>query len=107
MNRAYDTRIAIERLRLGGSVSERHAARIAELEAVVGRLLANEAKLIADSVTMDRQMLQVLDCISALREDAEQAERDLRQADIATFTAFATFRSLSFWGRVRWVLTGR
>lgn len=46
--------------RVTGSVTERLAARLDEVEAVQARMLRNEAKLIADSVTMDARLAQVL-----------------------------------------------
>lgn len=90
-----------------GSVTERLSARLDALEPVVQRLLANEAKLIADAVTMDQRVKLLVDYATGLQADMRQSERSLRLAQGATFNSLVEFCGRSRWQRLRWLLTGR
>jgi hypothetical protein len=90
-----------------GSVTERLSARLDEVEAIQARTLANEAKLIADSVTMDATVAQV-------RRDAaaQAAYVERRWLDAGRYTATVSgehvaFVHRTFWGRLRWLVRGR
>jgi hypothetical protein len=100
-------RVAQPERHLRGSVSERLSARVAELEAVTARLLANEAKLIADSVTQDR-LLGLLEC--SLEESIDEHRDVARRLTVmqgATFNSLAEFCGRSFWHRLRWLALGK
>jgi hypothetical protein len=72
-----------------GSVTERLSARLDDIEPVVERLLANEAKLIADALTVDARV------------------SSLTQQQGATFNSLAEFCGRGWRGRLRWLVTGR
>ena len=74
-----------------GSVTERLSARLDEIEPVVGRLLKNEAKLIADALAMEARV--------------RMAERGL--SALAAVNGRLDFISRSFWQRLRWLVTGK
>jgi hypothetical protein len=82
-----------------GSVTERLSARLDDLEPVVERLLANEAKLIADALTVDARVTQ-----------AEQWSQERWESDGATHKRLGdqhrAFVSRSFMARLRWLVRG-
>ncbi|HMF58846.1 MAG TPA: hypothetical protein VK595_00660 [Vicinamibacterales bacterium] len=101
-----------------GSVTERLSARLDEIDPVVGRLLKNEAKLIADAlsiaVTLDELRTRIGDeCTHRLKLAQEQRayvdyeNQKLRQLQGATFNSLAEFCGRSFLQRLRWLVTGK
>lgn len=101
-NRVGETiRVQIGGHPLRGTVTERLAARLDALEPVVQRLLANEAKLIADALTTEQRIALLVGQDLALRADLEQLDRevDLREC--------ARPWSRGLMGRIGWLLTGR
>jgi hypothetical protein len=81
-----------------GTVSERHARRLEALDAVVDRLLKNEAKLIADSITASVNLAHVEVLLAQVKQELEM----LREHYVDWRRDQSTF-----WGRLRWLLLGR
>jgi hypothetical protein len=104
-----------------GSVTERLTARLDDLEPVVDRLLQNEAKLIADALTVDARIGEErthrLKLAQEQRGYVDNEDRQLRQtcqerwnetgATHKRIGVHQAFVSRGFWSRLNWLLTGR
>ena len=91
-----------------GSVTERLSDRLDDLEPIVERLLANEAKLIADSVrhrddwrAHDTRFMAVDAAIHQLRTQHRVCNAEDRLASLEIFRTCGTF-----WQRLRWLVVG-
>lgn len=78
MNGNGRLQVMIPESRPRGTVTERLAARLGALEPVIARLLANEAKLIADSLTAQRDIRLLQDYANGLKADIALLERVVR-----------------------------
>lgn len=81
-----------------GSVTERLSARLDEIDPVIGRMLKNEAKLIADALRTESRFQEHDMELSQIQHEWADHERRLDR--------FALFASATFWQRLRWLVTG-
>lgn len=82
-----------------GSVTERLSARLDDIEPVIGRLLKNEAKLIADALTTAAR-------VQAHDEELGEHAQDWMEHE-QRLDRLAVFTYASFLQRLRWLVTGR
>ena len=82
-----------------GSVTERLSARLDEIDPVIGRMLKNEAKLIADALTTAGDVEYAL---KLARDGWDLLREHERRID-----GHSMFVGASFWQRLRWLVTGK
>ena len=82
-----------------GSVTERLSARLDDIDPAIGRMLKNEAKLIADALTTAARVQAHDEELSQHAHDWMEHERRLDRHGM--------FISASFFQRLRWLVTGR
>jgi hypothetical protein len=97
----YDAR------QLRGSVTERLSARVEALEATVGRLLANEAKLIADSIAQGQQAVFLADRASGIEDGCQERWDTQSRTNVRIHQRHADFADMSLWQRLRWLALGK